>query len=94
LRRADERKRTKLTDEQFFWRAAFPKAPTGDRFHRHAEKFGPEGIREIASFYGIDRTVKTARPVAKKRRRTSDELRHQVVDLPSVVFGRLRSRTR
>jgi hypothetical protein len=45
-------------------------------------RFGPEGVAEVARFYGIDLNVKkAAAPVAKKRRRTGDELRNQVVAL-------------
>jgi hypothetical protein len=57
--------------------------PTRDQLLRHAEKFGTEGVADVAREYEIDmrRLKKEAKP--KLRRRTNDELRGQVLELAS-----------
>jgi hypothetical protein len=56
-------------------------APTAERLHRHAERFGPEGVQEIADVYGVNMRVKKAIKKAPRQRRTTDDLRRQVIDL-------------
>jgi hypothetical protein len=48
-----------------------PKAPTRDKLVRHAEKFGREGVEEIARVYEIDLASKVRRQTAPEKRRAS-----------------------
>jgi hypothetical protein len=54
---------------------------TGERFHRHAERFGPDMVKVTAEMHGIDLRVKTQTGRPKRRRRTSEELRREVAEL-------------
>jgi len=54
--------------------------PTGDGLHKHAQRFGPDQVRETAKLYGIDMRVRST-PKVKRQRRTSADLTAQVVEL-------------
>jgi hypothetical protein len=45
--------------------------PTRDALIRHVEKFGSEGVEELASVYGIDLASKLRRQTAPEKRRAS-----------------------
>jgi hypothetical protein len=57
-------------------------APSAERLLRHAERFGPELVKETAAELGVSLRVK-AGPRPKRRRRTSAELLAQVAELRS-----------
>jgi hypothetical protein len=46
------------------------KPPTRDELVRHLEKFGPEGVQELADAHGIDLAAVTRKPTAAEKRRT------------------------
>jgi hypothetical protein len=62
--------------------AVLLRPPTRDELLRHAERFGTEGVADVAREYKVDmrRLKKEAKPL---RRRTNDELRGQVLELTS-----------
>lgn len=74
--RAKERKRAakQLTadDEaeatRLCWLTHFPEAPTPEALRRHGERFGPEGVQQIADVYGVDLTVTTRTQRGKGRK--------------------------
>jgi len=75
-----------LTDEQrasrSYWLRCFPKAPTSNEFHRHAERFDREGVNEIAAVYRIELNASPARQAGpRSRRHTRPALRQQVIEL-------------
>lgn len=49
-----ERPPAALSADQRHWHKQFPDAPTPEALRKHAERFGPEGVEEIADAYGID----------------------------------------
>jgi hypothetical protein len=64
--------------ERSYW-SRFP-APTAGRLRKHAARFGPEGVQDIAAVYAVDLT--TPKPASTARqRRTTETLVRQVVDL-------------
>jgi hypothetical protein len=68
--------------EARFWKDVLGlPAPDREALYVHAEKFGPEGVNETAQVYGVNMKVKKAAPKPKRRRRTTAELRHQVLEL-------------
>ncbi len=74
--------RAGLTAEQRYWRLHFPQAPTEEALRKHARRFGREGVSEIADAYGMTATAaELAEAGGKRRRRTTDTLRAQVVAL-------------
>ncbi len=54
---------------------------TGDRLHRHAERFGPDTVKATAEMHGLDLRVKSQTGRPKRRRRTSEDLRREVAEL-------------
>jgi hypothetical protein len=86
-------------DAEFAWpilqtgSGALLRAPKGSRWHtvtaeqfrRHAEKFGPECVKETAAAMGVDLSPSTIKSMKEdkpyKRRRSSAELKAEVVDL-------------
>jgi hypothetical protein len=57
--------------ERIFWLREFPTAPTPEALRRHAERFGKEGVQEIADLYGVDLEARTE--VRRPRRLTSGQ---------------------
>lgn len=55
--------------------------PTAEQLRKHAERFGPEGVAEIAAAYGIDMSAKSIAPKPKRRRRTTPGIKAQVAEL-------------
>jgi hypothetical protein len=54
--RIRDRAKVRLAREadRLFWLREFPNAPTPEALRKHAEKFGKEGVQEVADLYGID----------------------------------------
>jgi len=65
-----------------YWQATF-EAPTSEALHRHAERFGPDFVKETAEAYGIDLRNVSARPKSaeKRTRRTTETLKTKVLNL-------------
>jgi hypothetical protein len=49
-------------------------APTPEALRRHAERYGPEGVQEIADAYGVDLTETTK----VRKRTTSSSVRRRL----------------
>jgi hypothetical protein len=65
-----------------YWRRHFPNTPTATELHRHAERFGREGVDEIAAVYEIELNASTARQAGpRSKRHTGPALREQVIEL-------------
>jgi len=58
-------------------------APTAEDFHRHAQLYGPELVKETAAAFGGKELSVTAAPksTAKRQRRTTSSLREQILGL-------------
>jgi hypothetical protein len=75
--RGEQRKTEGASADHRYWLTQFPEVPRPERLRRHAERFGAEGIEEIADAYGVDLTATTrARtpkrlPAGKSKRATS-----------------------
>jgi hypothetical protein len=52
--------------ERIFWLSPFPEAPTPEGLRRHTERFGSDGVAEVAAVYGVDLTA-TTKPRTPKR---------------------------
>lgn len=81
--RDEKRKRAELANERLYWRVAFPDLPAPARaeLEKHAEKFGPGSVARVATVCDVDR-VKVPEPKRPSRkRRTTAELRAEVLDL-------------
>ena len=74
-----------LTDEdqasRNYWRRYFPKAPTSNELHRHAEKFTSEGVKELAEVYGVDLTLSSKPTGPRSKKHMTPALREQILDL-------------
>jgi len=55
--------------------------PSGDSLHRHAQRFGSEGVSGVARAYGNPSLRPAPAGAPKRRRRTSAELREAVAGL-------------
>lgn len=58
-----------------------PAGPTAEQLHRHAERFGPELVKETAKELGVDLRLRKVEPKPKRQRRTGPSLREQVAEL-------------
>jgi hypothetical protein len=56
-------------------------SPSAEQFLRHAERFGPAGVKDMAAAMGVKLTLKRRPTEMKRRRRTTEDLRRQVLDL-------------
>jgi hypothetical protein len=71
-----------LTAEQRYWRLHFPEAPTEAALRKHARRFGKECVAEVAEAYGMTAlAAELSETGGKRQRRTTRELRAQVVAL-------------
>jgi hypothetical protein len=68
------------TAEQRFWQTSFP-TPSAEALRRHGDRYGVEGVAETAAAFGIDLRVKRDRARPKRQRRTSANLKAQVLQL-------------
>jgi hypothetical protein len=65
-----------------YWRATFD-APSSEALHRHAERFGPEFVKETAGLFGVDLRNVSARAKSpeKRTRRTTETFKAKVLNL-------------
>jgi hypothetical protein len=83
LAKAQQRRRKQssgLDANSIYWRMFF-KPPTVEAFHRHAERFGPELVRDTAAAFGIDLRARNTAAKPKRQRRTGPSLKSQVLEL-------------
>jgi hypothetical protein len=67
---------TGLTAEQRYWRTQFPEAPTPEDLRKYDERFGSEGVQEIADAYGVDLNAST--PARRPERLTASRSKRSV----------------
>jgi hypothetical protein len=73
---------TGLTAEQRYWHLFLPEAPSELALQRHARRYGKECVSEIADAYGLtSAAAELAETSGKRRRRTSETMRAQVIAL-------------
>lgn len=57
--------------------------PTRDKLDTHARRYGVECVNETAAIYGVDMKLRREPSKPKRSRRTTGELRGQVLELRS-----------
>ena len=82
-RRARALKSVERGGEFRYWRCLFPDAPSAAALHRHAERFGPDGVGDVRDAYDVKLRNVSAAPQSRapRRRRTSESMKTKVLNL-------------